>query len=430
MTSLSVATRANETFQARPWLLALPAACLTAGLGLYQLGDASFWIDEAFTARAVSDYGYVRLGDELYWLYYTLMKPWAALAGTSEIALRLPSVAGGVAAVVLLFAFARRMFDEQVALVASLLLAVNPFFVQWTQQARGYSLLVALAIASTWLLMRARERDDVVAWAGYGVSAAVLVYWHAFAAFVLLPVHAVVAWRSGRARATWALVLVGTTPWVVQLLDRDSSQLPLDWIETPSLGSIVRFLVHASGAAGFGLVLAVVGIAYARQRPFLVAWATLPPALSLVVTLVEPVFVHRYLIVCCPAFALLGAFAIVRVSSSVRTPLVAVAAGAAVFGLAYWYAPDGSRNWQGEDWKRATAFAMAHGGAEVRPDRSLPAYRYYGGRVAKTGLVIERRRRGAFPSSPYVVAQFGRKLRALRLPQQVVFERRAPAAQP
>jgi mannosyltransferase len=392
--------------------LALLPAAVAGALGLYQLGDPSLWVDEGFTFER-TQFSYRHLMDDIQWAHFTLVKVWSEIAGTSEIALRFPSVVGAVASVVLLYLFTRRLFDQWVALVAALLLAVNPLVVSWSQQARAYTILVALVIATTWLLLRAVDRGTAIAWAGYGVLALVLIYWQTFSALVFLPVHAVVAWRYRQAWITWGLVLIAAIPWFIAFADREAVDIPTSWIPSPSAHLVVEFLRDASGAEGLGLLLALAGTAYAvRYRSLLVAWAMLPLALSLLISIFEPVFVARYLIVSTPGFAILVALAIVRVSMLARVAVVPLVVAGAAIGLYQWYSYDGSQNWVGEDWKSATAFVMQAGGATVSPRNALPTFEFYGGRHAETGWML-RRYHLPQPLRPGEV-WFGERLRAAR----------------
>ena len=60
-------------------------------LGLIRLGTPSFWVDEGYGwADLRRPYSYYLEG--YYWLFYSIMKPWTIVAGTSEWALRFPSV--------------------------------------------------------------------------------------------------------------------------------------------------------------------------------------------------------------------------------------------------------------------------------------------------------------------------------------------------
>ena len=404
--------RMRESTLSPLWIPALVAAVL----GVYQLGEQSLWIDEGLTVANVTGSS-SSLWDELHWLYYATLKPWFAIAGTSEIAVRLPSVAGAIAAVLLLYGLARRLYDRRVAFVAALLLAAHPLVVQWSQQARGYTLLVALVIAATWLLVHALDRDTVGAWAIYGLAVLVVIVWHVLSALVFLPVHVVFAWRSKRARFVWYSVVVVLLPWFALVATRPPDRLPTIWVPDLTAQYAGRTLLEISGAMGAGLLLALVGAFYAAEpRRLLVAWAFLPLAVAAVFSLYDSVFLSRYLIVAVPGFSLLGGVALVALAGNARLAAATVMAVGTVVGLAVWYSPDGSANWQGEDWRAATAFVMQRGGAEIQ-GASPTAYTYYGGHVARTGWILERRPRGGFRNRQGVYRYFGEKLRVVKVPR-------------
>ena len=138
-------------------------------LGLFRLGAPSLWFDEAFTADAVHrspEWWFDN--DQYHVLYDAISRAWTSFAGTSEWALRLPSVFGAMAACALLVVLARKVFDGWVALVSGILLATSPFLVKWSQQARGYTLLLAVSLVATLCLLRALERGTRGSWALYG----------------------------------------------------------------------------------------------------------------------------------------------------------------------------------------------------------------------------------------------------------------------
>jgi len=399
---------------ARRWIPVLPAVFCSALLGLLQLGQPSLWIDEAFTARAMG-YDLQRLTDELHWLYYMGMRPWAEYAGTSEFALRLPSVVAAIIAVVLLYGLARKMLGERIAFVAALLLALNPFVVKWSQQARSYTFLLALAVGSTWLLLRALERGDVPAWVAYGIAATAMTVVQFFSAFLLLPAHVLAGWRSRRARITWVLVLLASFPWLIRTLARGEEGTPTTWLQSPDLQDVWEVTTSVPGALGIALVLALAGATRVseRARPLLVAWAFLPFAMSLAGSIWKPMFLDRYLIISAPAFAILAAVALIELSVRLRVAAVIAIAAATVIGLAQWYAPDGGDNWKGENWRAASALILPFGGARVEPDWATPAFRYYGGRDSATGWLLERAEYPSdFATRNDVRQWFGERLRA------------------
>ena len=193
----------------RAALLALTA--LAAVLRFAWIGDQSFWLDEAYTADGVTK----SFGGLLAWvadheatppLYYVLVWLWAHLVGEGEAALRSLSAVFGTAAVPVAYLAARELFDSRAGLAAAALVAVNPFFVWYSQEARSYSLLVLMATLTLLAWARALDAPDrrrLAAWA-LAAGGALLTHW--FAAFLLVPQAAWLLWRL---RSRDALVTVG-----------------------------------------------------------------------------------------------------------------------------------------------------------------------------------------------------------------------------
>jgi mannosyltransferase len=368
-------------------------------LGLIRLGGPSLWYDEAYTYRQIHK-GYLAQFEGYQPFYYWVHKPWTSLAGTSEWAMRFPSVLGAMLACALLVVLARELFDRRVALVSGLLLATSPYFVKWSQQARAYTLIAAAAILATLLLLRAIERHSRGAWAAYGLAFTGLLVTHAVAGLLLVPAHAVlIAQRRHRVLPhgllAGVIVVALGVPWVAQLAMRtDSSTSETAWIPFPSAEYATRALLDLSGIAGLGILLAVVGAwmlwkAGDGQRAlWLATWAFAPFVVAIVISLARPVFVDRYLIVAAPAFALLAALAIVGVAARLRVGVVAAVAVATAAGLVLWYSSSDDGNWRGEDWRSAVAFVNERtgdaGAIVVVPWWTHDAAEYYGAPASDT----------------------------------------------
>jgi len=97
--------------------------------------------------------------------YYAAMWLWTGAAGTGLFALRLPSALAGTLCVALLFALVRRRDGAATALTAAALLALHGHHVLWSQRARMWVLLAALAVLSLLLLesLARRYRPGVAA---------------------------------------------------------------------------------------------------------------------------------------------------------------------------------------------------------------------------------------------------------------------------
>jgi 4-amino-4-deoxy-L-arabinose transferase-like glycosyltransferase len=165
---------------------------VAALLRFWALGRQGFWYDEATTAwllRGTPGQLLAQLPhtESTPPLYYLLAWGWVRLFGDHEAGLRSLSALAGVATVPVAFAAARTLAGRRVALFAAVLVAVNPFLVWYSQEARSYALLVLAATVALWLFARARaqpSRGRLIAWAAV---AAVAICIHYFALFVVLP---------------------------------------------------------------------------------------------------------------------------------------------------------------------------------------------------------------------------------------------------
>ena len=363
-------------------------------LGLIRLGTPSLWVDESFTAQAVRQH-LLNPEDQYHWLYYAAITPWTLVAGTSEWALRLPSVLASAVACALLVVLARPVLGRRVALVGGLFLATSPFIVQWSQQARSYSFVLAAGVLATLLLFRAIGAGSRGAWVGYGLGLTLVFVLQPVSALVLVPGHLVLGLRERRAALPHGLlavclVIVLGVPWAFFR----ARQTPVDnWLERPSPEVAARALLDISGALGVGLALSIIGLVMLRRQGrggdalWLGTWAFAPFVLALAASFVRPVFLDRYLITAAPAFALLAAAALFAVSRRVAGVLVAVVLTATIGGLAHWYST-GANNWRGEGWRSAVATVERRAGKSdaivVVPWWAAPAATYYGAHVVDT----------------------------------------------
>ncbi|HSJ92542.1 MAG TPA: glycosyltransferase family 39 protein, partial [Gaiellaceae bacterium] len=319
------------------------------------------------------------------------------VAGRSEWALRFLSIVGSMLACGLLVILAHRFFERRVALVAGLLLAASPFVVKWSQQARGYTLGLAASLLATLLLLRALDRGTRRAWVVYGLALSLVVVWHPVVGVLLVPVHAVLAWQRRDAvlpHGLLAAIVAGAfaVPWAALVALRSTGEgVAMDWLTFPSLETAVWAVADVSGALGVGAVLAVVGVVALRRAgrselaTWLGVWAAAPFALSLLVSLVRPIYLDRYLLVAAPAFALLAAVALFALAPRVRLLAASALAAATAFGVVQWYALGVNGNWRGEDWRSATALVLERraeaDAVVVAPWSAAPAARYYGAEV-------------------------------------------------
>ena len=165
---------------------------LAAVLRFSTVGLQSYWSDEAVTVALVRmDFrdmlGLIPESESTPPLYYAVAWLWAWTFGSDEIALRSLSALVGTAAAPLTAAAARVLVSRRTAVVAAALVAVNPLLIWYSQEARAYSMLVALVAASLLAFARAREAPTGPRLAGWASTAVLAGTTHYFAAFVIVP---------------------------------------------------------------------------------------------------------------------------------------------------------------------------------------------------------------------------------------------------
>ncbi len=139
---------------------------LVAGvLRYFRLGTWSFWIDEVFTldrARIVFDNPSWRPLSEY------LIGIMIRAGGVDEWVVRLIPMLVGVLSVPLLYLMVRPLFGRGVALGASLLLALSPWHLFWSQNGRFYTILLLLYTAALIFYFRGLEENRRT-WVGLAV---------------------------------------------------------------------------------------------------------------------------------------------------------------------------------------------------------------------------------------------------------------------
>ena len=365
---------------------------LGAALRFATLGDQSLWLDEAFTRRIAADplgnmLDLIRRGENTPPLYYALTWAWCQVAGTGEAALRVTSALAGTATIPVAYLIGRQVASRAAGLLAAALVAVSPFLVWYSQEARAYALVVFLVSASLLFALRHDDepaRRSLVAWSA---TAALAVATHYFATFVVLLEAAWLLRRPAARRAVLAglapVIAVGLALVPLALDQRRNEGAQVGDASIPSrVGDLAQeFLVGKYGGPVRGLaplcaLLIVAGGAVALARaapearrrwlvPLGIGAGTILVPMALAVVGVD-YFATRYLAVAwVPLFAALAAVLAAR-----RLGAVAGVALAAVF-LTVSVAVPFTPRLQRDDWRSAAAALGEPRGARaivVNPD--------------------------------------------------------------
>jgi mannosyltransferase len=253
--------------------------------------------------------------------YYLFMHGWTAVFGTSELALRTPSLLTVALGVALTGELGRRLFGPGVGLLAGLMLVAVPQLSRYAQDARAYGFVFLFAVLASLLLHRTTRRPGWGPWIGYAAAVTLLGLAH-IVALLLLVGHGFLLlargrWRPDPALRRWltvtTLAVLPVLPLVALGLTQRGDQL--DWIKPVGWQALAAAPgdVFLSAAAG----LLIIGLAITARwpdRPLLVGlWVTAltPPAALLAVSLVTaPLWVPRYVLFVLAPLAMLAAVAL------------------------------------------------------------------------------------------------------------------------
>jgi mannosyltransferase len=292
-------------------------ALLTLAAGVWKLGTPAMWSDELATWGAVQlDWSsLVRLTahvDAVVLPYFAVAKVWTGVAGTSVVALRLPSVAAMVASAALVAVLGNRIAGRWVGLLAGITFAVVPATSRFAQEARPYAFVVLFAILATLLVLRYLDRPGWRTGLLYALAVALVGAFH-LVGLLLLAAHAVVARRRVVGWALWAGVGVLPVLPLVWFGARQGHQIA--WIPPAHLHDVLaaQDTIFATGdVAGALIVLGVLSFNRTREALTLVSWALVPVLALAVIGQFTPLFWPRYLLYTMPAWVVLAALTLGR----------------------------------------------------------------------------------------------------------------------
>ena len=321
-------------------IVLLVVILLAFALRVANLGAQELRGDEAFGYFFVQNDYAVIIGDTIALrephpvASYFVLKAWLGLTGDSEYVLRFPGVWWGLLAVALLYRLARRLdYRPWLATLATLLLALSPYAIWHSQDARMYAMSLALTTTAVYFALEALQRQRWPWAAAYIAAAWLALHTHYYAAFVLLALNIFVFGRGAlvsRARLTlapwltWQVILAALyLPWLLRagfiLADYggngDSPTLSQAALRAGALfavGESVPLDQRWLWALLSGLLLLIaalrlaLGTADDRRNLALLALYLLVPAAAIWFSAQSrPIFNERYLVTAAPPFFLL-----------------------------------------------------------------------------------------------------------------------------
>jgi uncharacterized membrane protein len=259
----------------------------------YQLVDPSTSLSNVVASLALEDPQHPPL-------FYVLERLWEKALGTTIAARRALPALFGILALPAAFVFGWELIGRRFGLLLASLVAVSPFHILYSQQAREYSLWTFFAFASSAALLHALRaprrngpgRSDIMAWTVFAALTAGGLYTDTIYLLMLLAqvIYVVVAYRREVRDRVLPFAIAATlavavfAPWLLMLIAHARTVTNNTYLGTPlpleaialkwffNVGAVffdLDYVRHASAVvvlpllvlAGFGLVSVM------RERP-------------------------------------------------------------------------------------------------------------------------------------------------------------------
>lgn len=371
---------------------------LTAGFILRLIAlNQSLWLDEAININVARNLDYLSLitkyslSDFHPPLYHVVLKFVISLLGSSEIAVRIPSVILGTGTVVGTYLIAKELFEKKTALIAATLVATAPLHIYYSQEARMYMLAAFFASFSVYFFIKTLTRDTLFNLLGFIIATSLMLYTD-YLPYLLIPTYAVflIINRKKLKGAiktflpSFIIIFLTLTPWLVIFPQQlkgglgtaanspawanvvgspQASTLLLTFVKfTIGRISVDNNISYAILFAPIGFfVILLLSLSFFRMSPkrsFLWYWFAVPIALAFAVSFYIPIFSYFRFIFVLPAFYILWAAAINTINWPRFVRIMLLFALVINIGSTVIYLEN--PKFHRENWRDATAYVSAN----------------------------------------------------------------------
>lgn len=327
-------------------------ALLSVLVFTYQIGKESLWLDEVYTYFASNTWqnlvDTISWKEKNMWTYHILMYFWKFI-GSGEVVMRSLSVVFSVLGVITLYKLGKELQSRILGFVSGTLLLLNIYYVQYAQEARGYSMFAFLFILSTLYLikyMRTGKKSHNIAYVAITILA---IYTHLYAIF-FIPIQAVFMFAQSLGSkkkivstfVTYFFIALGFLPLLLAYILSNASTVvtrskgALSWIPYADFYTFLKHFKLMSSNSGLVMTLYffLLGLLFvfivdvnkknvvSKLMPilYLTAIAFIPTTFMILFSIfIKPLFVTRYFIFTLPAFIMLIAFSLTAFNRKIAT---------------------------------------------------------------------------------------------------------------
>lgn len=351
----------------------------------------SLWLDEA--VQAITASGPLKeiltelTGDFHPPLYHFFLWFWVRLFGSSELALRLPSVIFGTFTIYIVYLLADLIFPKKIfrhitfAHLSAFLLSVSQFHIYYSQEARPYALATFLVATSYYFFVRRK-------WFWYLVVTTLALYSSYYVFFILLA-QGIIIIKEGKNKVVTFLFCYGALfflflPWLPSFVKQLQvgrqalltlpewgnlvnasfvEAVPLTFVKF-TLGRITIFDENLYAIVALSIILlygAVIARGLFRGKQFLinnqqltiVFWLVIPILFALFISIFTPNYQPFRLLITLPAFFLLLGMGTIGLKRAFLITILFLMTSVSSYSLFTYYT---NSFFQREDWRRTVQF--------------------------------------------------------------------------
>lgn len=357
----------NDSLNRRDAIVLAAIVAGAAALRFIHIGQESLWLDEGVSV------GIARLPwldfFKLMWhregnmtLYYLLLRGWMLFA-SGEGWVRALSAGFSTATTPFIYLVGRDVRSRSAGLVAALLFAVSPFAIHYAQEARSYSLVCLLVTLATWFLLGRN-------WKWWAIMMGLAVYAHFFAMLVLaahLLYLLLTSHPLRELRPTLAKLALALVPAAAFVELKNLGQL--NWIPRLSVAGAKGAFGEFAGGGDLALIVLFLTVIAAiltwqgpvrTNRTLLVwLWLLVPIGVIVLVSVLHPLLVSRFLMISLPALMLAAGIAL----TEVPRPIAALLLLAIIF-FSMRTEVLARRTPTKDDWRAATAYVLSQSSSQ------------------------------------------------------------------
>lgn len=295
---------------------------------LYELGELSFWHDEAVTANSVktlletgapghpSGKPYIReLPNQ------ALLAIFSKIFGHTDWALRLPSAILGTLTIGLTYLTGRDFFDKEVGLISAAFITFSSWHITWSNQVRMYAMLQFLFLSSIFLIylnfQKGLNTKRIILLLSSLVLAILTHLTGYILPFILLGfILLVIKDKENSLKKIAALIIpVGIAFAAINVMYRNMFTLVFSWMEftTSNVDLYLEWLVSDLHVMlGLGIAGSLISVKENFKASYLAIASSLPIFITYIILWEQPG--GRYLFVTLPFLAILSALFLSKTS--------------------------------------------------------------------------------------------------------------------